>query len=66
MDLMNYKFEKKIGFHISSVAHYHIDDLVQDCSISIASALEILESWTKPSTLSWGLVSSLYLQVDNR
>ena len=27
----------------------HSDDLVQDCSISIANALEILQSCTKPS-----------------
>ena len=27
----------------------HIDDLVQDCSISIANALEILQSYTEPS-----------------
>ena len=30
-------------------AAYNIDDLVQDCSISIANALEILQSSTKPS-----------------
>ena len=28
---------------------YHIDGLVQDCSISIANALEILQSCTEPS-----------------
>ena len=28
---------------------YHIDDLVQDCSNSIANALELLQSCTKPS-----------------
>ena len=28
----------------------HIDGLVQNCSISIADALEILQSCTKPST----------------
>ena len=27
----------------------HIDGLVQDCSISIANALELLQSCTKPS-----------------
>ena len=27
----------------------HIDDLVQDCSNSIANALELLQSCTKPS-----------------
>ena len=29
----------------------HFDGSVQDCSISIANALEILRSWTKPSIL---------------
>ena len=29
----------------------HIDGLVQGCSISIANALEILQSCTKPSVL---------------
>ena len=28
----------------------YIDGLVQDCSISIANALELLQSCTKPST----------------
>ena len=28
---------------------YHIDGLVQDCSLSIAKALEMLESCIKPS-----------------
>ena len=28
----------------------YIDGLVQDCSISIADALEILQSYIKPST----------------
>ena len=34
---------------------YDMDGLVQDCSISIANALEILHSYTKPSILplSW-------------
>ena len=30
----------------------YIDDLVQDCSSSIANALEILQSCTKPPILS--------------
>ena len=29
--------------------HDYIDGLEQDCTISIANALEILQSWTKPS-----------------
>ena len=35
--------EKKI--HV----YNHIDDLVQNCSNSIANALELLQSCTKPS-----------------
>ena len=31
----------------------HFDVLVQDCSVSIANALEKLQSCTKPSTLRW-------------
>ena len=34
-----------------------IDDLVQDCSVSIANALEILQSCTKPS--KWSQVIAL-------
>ena len=34
-------FEKNVNM-------YHIDGLMQDCSISIANALEILQSFTKP------------------
>ena len=33
----------------STKVRYNIDGLVQDCSISIANALEILQSCTKPS-----------------
>ena len=29
--------------------HQHIDGLVQDCSNSVAGALELLQSCTKPS-----------------
>ena len=32
----------------------YIDGLVQDCCISIANALEILQSCTKPSIFLWG------------
>ena len=31
---------------------YHVDGLVQDCSNSIANALELLQSCTKPSMCS--------------
>ena len=34
----------------------HIDGLVQDCSISIANALEILQSHTKPSIYMYSKV----------
>ena len=45
----------------------YIDGLVQDCSISIAKAFEILQSWTKPSIWShfrtwlthWGRVTHI-------
>ena len=33
----------------------HIDDLVQDCSNSIANALELLQSCTKPSMCQLGM-----------
>ena len=36
-------------FHMYILWIYHIDGFVQDCSISIANALEILQSCTKPS-----------------
>ena len=46
----------------------HIDGLVQDCSNSIANALELLKSWTKPSLsnnnilmLFW-LIQAAYLK----
>ena len=32
-----------------NTTYLHIDGLVQDCSNSIASALEILQSYIKPS-----------------
>ena len=37
--------------------HEYIDSLVQDCSISIAKALDILQSYTKP------LISSVCYQT---
>ena len=36
-------------YYIPALATYQIDGLVQDCSNSIASALELLQSCTKPS-----------------
>ena len=47
-----YKF--RLRFHlkfvqINTVLLMHIDGLVQDCSNSIANALELLQSCTKPS-----------------
>ena len=40
------------SYFIGNLRHYgvHIDGLMQDCSISIAKALEILQSGTRPST----------------
>ena len=34
--------------HVSIISRYNIDGLVQDCSNSIANALELLQSCTKP------------------
>ena len=34
---------------LSKPVMVYIDSLVQDCSNSIASAMELLQSWTKPS-----------------
>ena len=34
--------------------HHELDSSVQDCSISIALVMEILQSWTKPST--WKII----------
>ena len=42
------KFESTISRHLLLLMMY-IDGLVQDCSISIANALEILQSCIKPS-----------------
>ena len=50
--MWDYYFEFKFKFNlIHDSGVYHIDDLVQDYSISIANALEILQSCTKPSIL---------------
>ena len=38
--------------------YVHIDGLMQDCSISSANALEILQSYTKP--LTWLVSASLW------
>ena len=52
-------------FGISICCHKaHVDSLVQDCSISIANALEILQSFPKPSMYSrW---SSHQCRVDSQ
>ena len=42
--------------------HCHIDDLVHDCSVSIANAMEILQSCIKPSTLSLKNGKSIFVQ----
>ena len=51
---------------------FHIDGLVQDCSISIANTLEILQSCTKPSIyhlslseISWYYGMDKQLQLGN-
>ena len=38
-------------YKVWAVWKYNIDSLVQDCSNSIADALELLQSCTKPSIL---------------
>ena len=51
-----YKFHTVSSCYVS---YDYIDGLVEDCNISIANALEILQSCTKPSILSF-LVESGY------
>ena len=43
------------GPYGSLYQYLHVDGLGQDCSISIANALEIPQSCTKPSMLCWGI-----------
>ena len=43
-----YKYRTKTWSSLSSL-YLQIDGLVQDCSNSIAYALELLQSYTKPS-----------------
>ena len=43
-------------FFVHNTRDEQIDDLVQDCSISIANVLEILQSYTKPSKLFYPTV----------
>ena len=54
-------------YHSHVLTHWglmiHISGLVQDCSISIANALEILQSCTNPSiyaSVNWGISVSGY------
>ena len=42
------------------ITDHPIDRLVQDCSNSIALAMELLQSCTKPSTLSNSLINDVY------
>ena len=49
MNGYNYFFYSKLKFKELLDLRVHIDGLVQDCRISIANALEILQSYTKPS-----------------
>ena len=35
------------------ISYFHVDGWVQDCSNSIASTLELLQSYTKPSMWSY-------------
>ena len=44
-----WNMDSAVCFLSNSSSQGHFDGLVQDCSISIANALEILQSCTKPS-----------------
>ena len=46
------KIPRRGQINIFSCVQYHFDDSVQDCSKSIAYALELLQSYTKPSIWS--------------
>ena len=50
-------FRKKSGQTTPQMHWYHIYGLTEDCSISIANALEILQSCRKPSVCLFVLVS---------
>ena len=49
-------FRKKSGQTTPQMHWYQIHGLAQDCRISIANALEILQSCTKPSVCLFGVV----------
>ena len=44
---------------VAVVCHSYVDGLVQDCSISSALAMEILQSCTKPSTCRYNMISNV-------
>ena len=50
MDKHGVKIHRKDGFTWRKL---DFDGLVQNCSNSIANALELLQYWTKPSILSF-------------
>ena len=61
------KLKSKYKVFIEKNAFEYVDDLVQDCSNSIANALELLQSFTKPSMWStkyWSLCSGVYVWND--
>ena len=45
----------------TSVRSLNIDGLVQDYNISIANALEMMQSWTKP--WRWCFIIAVYLLI---
>ena len=47
-ELRVYPIEYEYGFFYAVFCYGYIDGLVQDCSNSIANALELLQSCTKP------------------
>ena len=46
---MTIKLKKKTPYNVFTNGAYYTDGLVQDCSNSIANALDLLQSCTKPS-----------------
>ena len=53
--VVKWTFHLACGITSKVVNNVHADGLVQDCSNSIAKALDLLQSCTKPSTYSYGL-----------
>ena len=52
------KFPCKLCWYYKTGTFSDIDGLAQDCSISIANAMEILQSFTKPSISSKKIIKT--------